>query len=139
MKYHYIYFALLPVMLFVAFILPFTIDDWDGIREVRNSFDDEFTWIIYTVITLIATTLLLIPNRVTALIGSCIYVLSFGLSVFMNIVLGDSFYREVGLGARMIMVVMLAGMVLGIIHTVKSFRNYHKRPKEHSDVLDDLI
>ncbi len=141
MKRHYIYFGLLPAILFVVFCLPFEIlRPFDVERSVTNSFDDGFTWIVYTVPVLVATVLLLIRNRVTALIGAAIYLLSFGLSIFMNYALQKgSVFESVGIGARLILVVMLAGTIIGIVHTVKLFRNRESKPKKNSEVLDDVF
>jgi len=142
MKRHYIYFSLLPVLLFVAFYMPFTISrPFSGVEHIDNSFDDGFTWIVYTLPTLVSTILLMIKNRVTALIGASIYFLSFGLSVFMNIVLQEGRPdNSVGLGARLILVVMLAGTIIGVVHTVFLFRNKQLKPKKNnSDVLDDVF
>jgi hypothetical protein len=138
MKRHYIYFALLPVLLFLVFCLPFTIRTYFTVEHINNSFDDGMTWIIYAVPTVIATVLLLIRNRVTALIGASFYLLNFGLSIFMNAVLGNSF-EKAGIGARLILVVMLAGVVLGTIQTVKLFRGKELQTPYSGDVLDDVF
>jgi len=140
MKRHYIYFALLPVILFVVFCLPFAIDNYSGMDVINNSFDDGFTWVVYTIPTLLATILLLIRNRVTAIIGASIYLMSFGLSIFMNIILQEkTLYKEVGIGARLILAVMLAATIISIIHIVKLFRNRERKPKENHEVLDDMF
>ncbi|MFK7787686.1 MAG: hypothetical protein AB8B56_21370 [Crocinitomicaceae bacterium] len=141
MKRHYIYFIILPLMLFLALCMPFTISrPFNGVEHITNSFDDGFTWIVYTVPTLIATVLLLIRNRVTALLGAIVYFLSLCLSVFMNIVLQNGRgFEKVGFGARLILVVMLAGAIVGILHTVKLYRARNLKPKKNSEVLDDVF
>lgn len=141
MKRYYIYFLLILPLLFLAFMLPFTYRELsDGSRSIRNSFDDDFTWIVYTIPTLTATILLLIKNRFTALFGTLIYMLSLGLSIFMNIVLLDVRpYRKIGVGPTLIFIVMLVAVIFGVIHTRKLFKNRTQKAKANSDLLDDAF
>lgn len=140
MKNHYIYFSILPVLLFAAFLLPLTVQYWDGERIIENSFDDEVTWIIFTIPTLVSTVLLLIPHYVTALIGTCFYLIAFGISIFMNYSIYFSrFSDDGGLGPAAILTVLLSGLLLGLFHTIYSYKNRKNPVSAQSDILDSSI
>ena len=138
MKYHYIYFLILPILLAVSLMLPFTIDDYGtGKLHYQSGFDDEITAIIFFTPTLLATILLLIRNNITAIIGLCFYLLSFILAGFMNYVLHfKSMTDHVGIGAKMVLFVMCSGLILGIVQSVKLTKAHKHKQKLSNDLLD---
>lgn len=138
MKYHYIYFLILPILLAVSLMLPFTIDDYGtGKLDYQSGFDDEITVIIFFTPTLLATILLLIRNNITSFIGTFFYLISFILAGFMNYFLHFKLmtYR-VGIGAPMVLVVMCSGFILGIAQSVKLTKVRQHKRKFSNDLLD---
>jgi hypothetical protein len=124
-------------------MLPFRIDSYeDGANSVTSGFDDQITAIIFFTPTLLATILLLIPNSITAIIGSTVYLCAFALSVFMNYVLSDRFLynrEELGFGPSAIFLVLLTATVIAIIHSVKLIKKRKQKRKQSTDLLDDAI
>lgn len=138
MKYHYIYFLLLPILLAVSLMLPFTIDDYGtGKLHYQSGFDDEITVLIFFTPTLLATILLLIRNNITSIIGTFFYLISFILAGFMNYFLHFKLMTDrVGIGAPMVLVVMCSGLILGIAQSVKLTKVRQHKRKFSNDLLD---
>lgn len=138
MRHHYIYFAILPVLLLVALMLPFTIYEYDiNTREVRNGYDDDVTPFVFGIPMVISTVLLIIRNYVTAILGACFYLVSFGLASFMSyMIYYDRFYDATGIGPLCVWLVTLTGLVLGIVQSVKMTKNKELKRKQSTDLLD---
>lgn len=138
MKYHYIYFLALPILLAISLMLPLTINDYgDGEIYYQSGFEDGFTSIIFFIPTLLATILLLIRNNVTAIIGTCLYLVSFVFAGFMNYFFHfESMVDRVGIGATLVLLVMCSGLILGIVQSVKMTKTRQHKRKQSYDLLD---
>ena len=140
MKFHYIYFILIPVLMIVALLFPFLIYEYeDGVIESNNGFDDGLTALFFLTPTAVATILLFIRNFITAIIGACIYSLTFCLAVYMNYVIHYqlTFLDDIGPGPFFILIVTIIATILGIIQGAKLFKN-RKLKRNHSDDLLDI-
>ena len=134
--------AILFVLLVVGQSLPHLRYDYYDIDEaiIENGFDIIIGWIL-TVVGVLATTLSVIRNHVTALLGSLFFVINLLLASFVLYMLALERFMlydsTVQLGPYVSFVLCLALVIISIINTVKSFQG--KPKKTSADVLDELL